>query len=334
MIPFRCKARSVTTRVLAGVLGGLTLLGGVAAAQDQMGDPDFTPTVPSPAYPDGGPTVVLDEAHGSDQTIDGRYRAFAAVLGADGYDVVRGTTRFDEGGLDQVNVLVIANAAALPPEEGGPSAFTESEIDALDAWVRAGGALLLAADHAPHGDAAAPLAARFGVGMGKGYAFRLTETGLTTTLDYDLDPDRPDAHPILRGRSVAERVRRVRAFTGQSLSPPLDAEVLLPMADGRWEGADRDVLGVIRERMAADDDVAAVLSDLAVPIVDGAQGLALQHGDGRVVVLGEAGMLTAQLIRFPPEDQREDIRFGLTTPGHDNQQFLLNILHWLSGDLD
>lgn len=319
---------------LAGLLGGLALFGGVAAAQEQMGDPDFTPTVPSPAYPDGGPTVVLDEAHGSVQTIDGRYRAFAAVLRADGYEVVGGTSRFDDGALDQADVLVISNAAALPEGEGGPSAFTESEIDALDAWVRNGGALLLAADHAPHGDAAEALAARFGVGMGKGYAFRPTETGLTANLEYDLDPGRPDAHPILRGRSADERINRVRTFTGQSLRPPPGADVLLPMAEGHWEASDRDVLGTIRERMRAGEDATAVLSDLAVPIVDGAQGLVLRHGNGRVVVLGEAGMLTAQLIRFPPEAQREDMRFGLSTPGHDNQQFLLNILHWLSGDLD
>ena len=334
MTSVRCKSRFMPARALAGLLGGLALFGGVAAAQEQMGDPDFTPTVPSPAYPDGGPTVVLDEAHGSVQTIGGRYRAFAAVLRADGYEVVRGTSRFDGGGLDQADVLVISNAAALPEGEGGPSAFTESEIDAIDAWVRNGGALLLAADHAPHGEAAEALAARFGVGMGKGYAFWPTATGLTTNLDYDLDPDRSDAHPILRGRSADERIGRVRAFTGQSLMPPPDAEMLLPMDDGHWEGADRDVLGVIRERIRADEDVAVVLSDLAVPIVEGAQGLALRHGNGRVVVLAEAGMLTAQLIRFPPEDQREDIRFGLNTPGHDNQQFLLNILHWLSGDLD
>ena len=47
-----------------------------------------------------------------------------------------------------------------------------------------------------------------------------------------------------------------------------------------------------------------------------------------MVVLGEAGMLTAQVVRFP--DGRPPRAMGLNTPGHDDQQFALNLLHWLS----
>jgi 2-polyprenyl-6-methoxyphenol hydroxylase-like FAD-dependent oxidoreductase len=55
-----------------------------------------------------------------------------------------------------------------------------------------------------------------------------------------------------------------------------------------------------------------------------AQGIALQFGKGRIVVLGEAAMLTAQIAGkgFP---------FGMNTPGVDNRQLALNIMHWLSG---
>ena len=59
-----------------------------------------------------------------------------------------------------------------------------------------------------------------------------------------------------------------------------------------------------------------------------AQGLAFTHGDGRVVVLGEAGMLSAQLVRFG--DGRPDMRFGMNV-AQGNPQFGLNILHWLTG---
>lgn len=45
-------------------------------------------------------------------------------------------------------------------------------------------------------------------------------------------------------------------------------------------------------------------------------------------MLGQAGMLSAQLIRFP--DGREQ-RFGMNVAGTDNQQFALNVVHWLSG---
>ena len=53
-----------------------------------------------------------------------------------------------------------------------------------------------------------------------------------------------------------------------------------------------------------------------------AQGLALSVGKGRAVVLGEAAMLTAQVNEREP--------FGMNTPGNDNRQLALNIMHWLS----
>ena len=58
-----------------------------------------------------------------------------------------------------------------------------------------------------------------------------------------------------------------------------------------------------------------------------AQGLAVEIGRGRAVILGEAGMLSAQLIREP---ERADVRFGMNVAGNDNRRFALNLLHWLS----
>ena len=199
-------------RRLIGIVAGLTLFGVTPAlAQDQMGDPDYRPVVTHPAYTSAGPRILLDAAHGSVQTIDGRYMGFAALARADGYEVVAGTLGFDmPGALDGVD------AAARSPSE--PSAFTEAEIGAIDAWVRNGGSLLLAADHAPHGSAAQALAARLGVGMGTGYAFRATETGVTTNLLFE--GDSLGDHSILRGRGSIGAVAVVRTFTGQSLSGP------------------------------------------------------------------------------------------------------------------
>jgi len=54
-----------------------------------------------------------------------------------------------------------------------------------------------------------------------------------------------------------------------------------------------------------------------------AQGVALQFGSGRVVVLGEAAMLTAQI-------GGDGHPFGMNVPGNDDRQLALNILHWLS----
>ena len=54
-----------------------------------------------------------------------------------------------------------------------------------------------------------------------------------------------------------------------------------------------------------------------------AQGVALEVGQGRVVVLGEAGMLSAQR-------DRRGSPVGMNFPGYDNRKFALNIMHWLS----
>src|SRR5436190_2586700 len=55
----------------------------------------------------------------------------------------------------------------------------------------------------------------------------------------------------------------------------------------------------------------------------------MKVGDGRVVILGDADMLSA-LLGEPP--QKEPI--GMNYPGIDNRQMTLNIMHWLSGLID
>ena len=313
--------------LLAAGLLALTLAA-PALAQQQMVDPDFRPAVERPAYADGqGPVVTIDEAHLNFHRLEGQYAPFAALLRADGYQVRAGTLAFDAGGLEGVDVLVIANAGATG-QRPTPPAFTEAEGTALEALVRNGGKLLLIADHTPFGAAAEALAARFGVKMGTGYAFAMTTAGdLTTNLTY------PAAalgdHPIMAGRGPDERVESVTAFTGQSLEGPEGATVLLHMTDGAREAPDLPTLQALADRLDDTGSSDAALEELSKPALP-AQGLAFEHGRGRVVVLGEAGMLSAQLIRYPPESGQADRRFGMNAaPG--NARFGLNILHWLTG---
>lgn len=293
-----------------------------AAAQQQMTDPDFHPTVARPAFAADGPVVVIDGAHNNFHTVDGRYSPFAALLRADGYQVRGGTAAFDAGGLDGVGVLVIANAG--PADDGSP--FTASEIAAVEAWVRGGGRLLLIADHAPFGTAAEALAAGLGVKMGKGYAFAMTDAGgLTTNLTYPAEAF--GDHPIIAGRNADERVASVTAFTGQSLEGPAGSVTLLPLTVGARESRDLPTLQALAGRLDGGAGAEAALAELSTPALP-AQGLAFEHGQGRVVVLGEAGMLSAQVVRYP--DGQADRRFGMNVaPG--NAQFGLNIMHWLSG---
>jgi hypothetical protein len=52
--------------------------------------------------------------------------------------------------------------------------------------------------------------------------------------------------------------------------------------------------------------------------------VALKFGKGRVVVLAEAAMMSAQVIG------PQKVKFGMNKPGTDNRQLALNIMHWLS----
>lgn len=303
-----------------------------AFPQEQLVDPEFHATVETPTYAADGPRLVIDGAHGNFHTASGQYAPFATLLRSDGYRVSPGTTPLDAAHLASIDVLVIANAGSPHGVDTDVPAFTGAEIDAVETWVRDGGALLLVADHAPFGATIKGLAERFGVRVGNGWVFeRNPQGGLTTQIVYSKDANRLGDHPITNGRSAAESIRTVRSFTGQSLTGPADAAVLLQIPDEAWEAPDRARLDASDTALRAAGKDAPALPDGVSPVGGRAQGLAFAHGKGRVVVLGEAGMLSAQLIRFRPAIDRPDMRVGMNVEGYDNRQFLLNLAHWLSG---
>ena len=115
-------------------------------------------------------------------------------------------------------------------------------------------------------------------------------------------------HPITRGRSESERVNKVIAFTGQSLKGPADSFAFMRLADTAIDM----MPGPNSNRVSA---------------AGRAQGIAMSFGKGRVIVLGEAGMLSAQVVGA------QQMKFGMNRPGIDNRQLALNIMHWLSGKL-
>jgi hypothetical protein len=69
----------------------------------------------------------------------------------------------------------------------------------------------------------------------------------------------------------------------------------------------------------------------AVSAAGRCQGLALRYGKGRVVVMGEAAELSAQVSGFGGDPSN---MMGRNVPGIDNRQMALNIMHWLSGLLE
>ncbi|MYB32738.1 MAG: DUF4350 domain-containing protein [Acidobacteria bacterium] len=315
---------------LAFMVAAITFQADPAVAQ-QTSDPDFDASVENPAYAANGPVVVIDEAHANFHTFTGRYQPFAELLRSDGYTVIPGKTPIHRDALKETDVLVISNALPPPGAAPGTPAFTELESDAVAGWVREGGSLLLIADHAPFGSAAESLGRRFGVTMGKGWVWDFLESGAAIETRFVTSSENGllGTHPVFRGRDASEEVTSLKAFSGQSLGIPSGATVLMKLSGTAREVRNRADLETIRaavaDRAATANDLIEELSD---PVGGRAQGIAMTFGAGRVVVLGEAAMLSAQVSTRG--DPPRTAPMGMNVPGYDNRQFVLNVLHWLS----
>lgn len=111
---------------------------------------------------------------------------------------------------------------------------------------------------------------------------------------------------MTRGRNASEQVNKIITFTGQSLKGPTSANAFLKLADTAM-------------------DLMPGPNAKPVSAAGRAQGVAMKFGKGRVIVMGEAGMLSAQVVG------PQKMPFGMNRPGIDNRQLALNIMHWLSG---
>jgi len=296
-LPFSCALMVVLSATVSG---------------QQIADPHFNARVEHPAYTKNYPRVLFDEAHNNFHTTTGRYKPFADLIFNDGYHVAVNRKPFAKESLQTFKILVIANALGAEDmdDEGADSpAFSAEECDAVRDWIRGGGAFLFIADHAPFGAAADILAKRLGVDMSKGFtedpANADPETKIPSVIVYSRQNHLLADHPVTNGRNDSERVIRIIAFTGQSLKGPEGSDAFMKLAD-----------------TAVDNIPSTPKSSSAA---GRAQGIAFRFGKGRVIVLGEAGMLTAQVTG---SDNRP---FGMNIPDIDNKQLALNIMHWLSG---
>lgn len=288
----------------------LLLLTSIAGAQ-QFPDPEFNTSVENPAYSKNGPRVMFDEAHHNFHTVEGRYKPFVDLLLNDGYRVIRNRKPFTKASLETYKVLVIANALGaeeMDDEGSDRSAFTDEEVQAVYDWVKSGGALLLIADHAPFGGAAAALGTRLGVDMSKGYTFDAANSlsGVGSFLIFSRENKLLADHPIVEGRNEKERINKVLSFTGQSLKGPENSASILKLSDTAQDSANHEQKSM-------------------VSAAGRAQAIAFKLGKGRVVVHGEAAMLSAQIAG------QQKFKMGMNFEGYDNKQYTLNLVRWLSG---
>jgi len=123
-------------------------------------------------------------------------------------------------------------------------------------------------------------------------------------------------HAITRGRGEEERVDSVEAFTGQAFWAPADVQPLLVVP-----GNISLLLPEVAWRFSEETPRISAEGML--------QGAVLRFGEGRVAAFGEAAMFSAQLGGV------QRLPMGMNDPSApQNYQFLLNVVHWLSGILE
>lgn len=277
-----------------------------SVSAQQVPDTAFHFVIQKPAYPYGqGSTIAVDAAHNNFHTLDNRYGPFGKVLEGDGYRLVSNAGPVTASVLASCKIFVISNpldssnlgAWRLPT----PSAFSPPEISAINNWVREGGRLLLIADHMPFAGAAQALAQSFGFEYINCFA---------------LDNRNRNLERFYRNnRSLADDqmtlgVDTVVTFTGSAFKIPKNAVPILSL--NNYTLSLPEVAWQFEEN---------------TPTMPGEgyyQGAYLTYGTGKIVVMGEAAMFTAQLTG----SNRSPV--GLNRPeARQNNQLLLNIIHWL-----
>ena len=291
-------------------LFGLMMFISFTINAQQLGDTSFKPKNQIKTFSkNNSPTVLLDEAHNNFHTMDGRYQPFVSVLKSDGYLVKKNKKAFTSEVLAHADILVISNALnfknvndwSLP----NYSAFSREEIEAVNLWVKEGGSLFLIADHMPFPKAAEDLAAIFGFQFNNGYAKDLNNKAQL----FEKSKGTLAEHPILKGTGVKKEIQSVKAFTGQAFLSPPNAKPLLVFSDSAVS-----LMPAKSWRFPAGTP--------EISIEGWNQGATLEFDKGRLVIFGEAAMFTAQVTGKAKKSM------GITA--EQNEQFLLNIMLWLS----
>jgi hypothetical protein len=259
-------------------------------------DDSFDPSVSSSAFAPGkGPVILVDQKHRNVVSLESYFGPVGRFLGKDGYVVRPGTEPFAAESLAGVRILVIANAQALQGALPATPAFTDTEVGAVEAWVKEGGGLLLIADRAPFGGPARTLAAAFKVTLDDNTILHKGADGKPDgVLAIDVAGNGEKSHPIFSG------VSQVVYVVGESLDGP---GPILRAPKGTYSGPTAQ----------ATEGPSAV----GKPIV-----LAFSHGKGRVVVIGDAGIASAFGSSGGPAHR------GISEA--DNARFVRNVFRWLA----
>ncbi|HRI58958.1 MAG TPA: hypothetical protein PK228_04530 [Saprospiraceae bacterium] len=293
-------------KIRTAMSGVLLLTCAWVATGQQVPDTAYNFAIASPRYAAGkGSVVTVDAAHNNFHTLDNRYGPFGKVLAGDGYRMRSNAIPVSPIVLNECRIFVISNPLdssnigqwRLPT----PSAFSAAEITAINDWVKNGGRLLLIADHMPFAGAAQALAQSFGFKFLNCFAFDNRERSFERF---------HRGNQSLADNELTRGVDTVVTFTGSAFKIPKEAKPILTL-----------------KNYTLSLPVVAWQFEENTPVVAGdgfSQGAYMEYGKGKVVVMGEAAMFSAQLAG----PNRNPV--GLNCPeAKANNQLLINIIHWL-----
>ena len=279
-----------------------------------IADNDFDVSVTAATYSANNPKVLFDEGHNNVHKTTGTYKPFATLIKNDGCDLVTTDKQITKEVLSGFDIYIIANARGTGDLNDTP-AFTENECNSTKEWVSNGGSLLLITDHFPMGSAVEMLANKFGVEMQKGMVQDSVYHDKSSKDESQLEFSRENK--LLADCEITNGIDKVISFTGQSIKCNDSCVSFLNLSDVAYDLTPKTE--VIKD---GSDTRVNVTFDNPQSAKGKSQGLALKYGKGKVIVLGEAAMLSAQLTR-------DNSKFGMSVnPG--NKKLALNIIHWLA----
>jgi hypothetical protein len=325
---------------------------------------EYLPFIEEPTYAPGDdrrPIVAVDTTHRNHHTISTGYAPFAALLGEDGVLVEDFSAEFPSGDCDiadenaetcensraaylqalaGIDILVIVNCQESISEDEAAviSGWLSGELACSEGTDCSGRGLFLIADHERFYDfpeKIAALSSKLGLNWPNNNIGTVNDISTCPGPDptqYGLparDPEICNAngnivfqlggpadasdgrliedHPIVLGRGIDEEIRSVKTFFGSGIvSGPGESILTLPSRALWWY--DEGKAGETKGNAAGYS-----------------QGVALSYQSGRVYASAEAAMFTARSNARGP--------WGMQVTD-DNEQYLLNIIHWLDGILD
>lgn len=278
----------------------------------QLPDTTFDVRVATPFY-GRSITFLFDEAHRNFHRSNGTYAPFVKLLANDGLKPEVNRIPFDSIELQSYGLLVLVN----PSPVKDTSAYTEKEIEAVYRYVQNGGSLLVITDHFPVSKLNEALLFRFGVQSTVG----TVEDSVTSDNAVAGDPRLlfTKQNGLLPDNLFTSGVNKVISFTGQSLKGPQGAVSILNFSKYAYF----QPIQLIQEKRGEELHI-KVKRLQPLSAYGWSQAIAFGAGKGRVIVTGEAAMLTAQRDAKKTTDA-----FGMNYGNSDNKALLLNMIHWL-----